>query len=152
MVNIGIVGLAKSGRATVFNALTKSKVQPEGVVSHTRTVKVPEPRLKMLADILHSKRVVLAEVTYHDVGASAKDLVREKGLSGQFLTQLSNVAALTNVVRAFTDESLPHIEGSVDVERDITTIDLELTFSDLATTDSGQYWGRPATSGDILRS
>ncbi|GAJ22710.1 unnamed protein product, partial [marine sediment metagenome] len=48
------------------------------------------------------------------------------------MTTNSNVDALINVVRAFTDESIPHIEGSVDVERDIATIDLELAFSDLA--------------------
>ncbi len=132
MVDIGIVGLAKSGRTTVFNALTKGKAETEGVVSSTRIARVPDPRLKMLADTLHPKRVVPAEVTYHDVGASVKGLVKEKGISGQFLAQLSNVDALINVVRAFTDESIPHVEGSVDVARDITTIHLELAFSDLA--------------------
>ncbi|MBA7480437.1 Ribosome-binding ATPase YchF [subsurface metagenome] len=132
MVSIGIIGLAKSGRTTVFNALTKGKASAESLASHARIAKVPEPRLKMLADMLHPKRVVPAEVTYHDIGASAKGLVKEKGISGQFLAQLSNVDALINVVRAFPDESIPHIEGSVDVERDIATIDLELAFSDLA--------------------
>jgi GTP-binding protein YchF len=132
VVDIGIVGLAKSGRTTVFNALAKGKADTEGVVSYTRITKVPEPRLKMLANVLHPKRVVPAEVTYHDVGASVKGLVKERGISGKFLAQLSNVDALINVVRAFTDESIPHIEGSVDVERDIATIDLELAFSDLA--------------------
>ena len=132
MVDIGIMGLAQSGRTTVFNALTKGKADTEGVASHTRIARVPEPRLKMLADMLHPKRVVPAEVTYYDVGASAKGLVKEKGISGQFLAQLSNVDALINVVRAFTDESIPHIEGSLDVERDIATIHLELAFSDLA--------------------
>jgi len=132
MVDIGIIGLAKSGRTTVFNALTKGKADTEGLVSHTRTAKVPEPRLQMLADILQPKRVVSAEVTYHDISVSAKGLVKEKGISGQFLTQLSNVDALINVARAFTDESVPHIEGSVDVKRDIATMDLELAFSDSA--------------------
>jgi hypothetical protein len=132
VVDIGIVGLAKSGRTTVFNALAKGKADTEGVVSYTRITKVPEPRLKMLANVLHPKRVVPAEVTYHDVGASVKGLVKERGISGQFLAQLSNVDALINVVRAFTDESIPHIEGSMNVERDIATIDLELAFSDLA--------------------
>jgi ribosome-binding ATPase YchF (GTP1/OBG family) len=121
VVDIGIIGLAKSGRTTVFDALTKGKADTEGVASHTRIARVPEPRLKMLADMLHPKRVVPAEVTYHDIGASAKGLVKERGISGQFLAQLSNVDALINVVRAFTDESIPHIEGSVDVERDIAT-------------------------------
>ncbi len=132
MVDIGIIGLAKSGRTTVFNALTKGKADTEGLASHIGVARVPEPRLKRLTDMLHPKRVVPAEVTYHDIGASAKGLVKEKGISGQFPTQLSNVDALINVARAFTDESIPHIEGSVDVERDIATMDLELAFSDLA--------------------
>jgi len=127
-VDIGIIGLARSGKTTVFNALTRGKADTEGITPHIGIARVPEPRLKMLADILHPKRVVPAEVKYIDIGASVKD----KAISGQLLSQLSNVDALINVVRAFTDESIPHIEGSLDVERDIATIDLELTFSDLA--------------------
>jgi len=58
--------------------------------------------------------------------------VKDSGISGQLLSQLSNVDALVDVVRAFIDESIPHIEGSLDVKRDIATMDLELAFSDLA--------------------
>ncbi len=132
-VDIGIIGLAKSGRTTIFNALTKGKVETgsyaqKDLTPHVGIARVPEPRLKMLVDMLHPKRVIPAEVRYLDIGASVKD----KAISSQFLTQLSNTDALINVVRAFIDESIPHIEGSLDVERDIATIDLELTFSDLA--------------------
>ena len=136
-VNTGIIGLAKSGRTTIFNALTKGKADTEsytqeGSVPHIGITKVPEPRLNTLASMLHPKKVVPAEITYIDIGASVKGLVKDKGISGQLLAQLSNVDALINVVRAFTDESIPHIEGSLDVERDIATMDLELAFSDLA--------------------
>jgi len=132
-VDIGIIGLAKSGGTTIFNALTKGKVETgsyaqKDLTPHVGIARVPEPRLKMLADMLHPKRVIPAEVRYLDIGASVKD----KAISSQFLTQLSNTDALINVVRAFIDESIPHIEGSLDVERDIATIDLELAFSDLA--------------------
>jgi len=136
-VNIGIIGLAKSGRTTIFNALTKGKVDTksyiqEGLAPHIGIARVPEPRLKTLADLLHPKRVVPAEATYIDIGASVRGLVREKPVSSQFLTQLSTVDALINVARAFSNESIPHIEGSIDVDRDIATMNLELTFSDLA--------------------
>ena len=136
-VDIGIIGLAKSGKTTIFNALTKGKAGTrgyarEGLAPHIGIAKVPEPRLKILADMLHPQRIVPAEVKYIDIGASVKELAKEKGISGQLLSQLSNADALTNVVRAFTDESIPHIEGSLDVDRDIATADLELTFSDLA--------------------
>ena len=132
MVDIGIIGLARSGRTTIFNALTRGKADTEGLTSHIGIAKIPEPRFKVLADILHPKRVVPAEVRYLDIGASVKGVGKEKGISGQFLTQLSNVDELINVVRAFTDESIPHVEGSLNVERDIAAMDLELAFSDLA--------------------
>ncbi len=135
-MDIGIIGLAKSGRTTISNALTKGKVDTEsytskGLVPHIGIAHVPEPRLKVLADMLHPKRVVPAEIRYIDIGASVKGLVKDDTISGQLLAQLSNVDALINVVRAFADESIPHIEGSLDVKRDIATIDLELAFSDL---------------------
>ncbi len=137
-VGIGIIGLAKSGKTTIFNALTKSQADtgsysPESLAPHIGITKVPEPRLKSLADMLHPNRVIPTEARYIDIGASVKDLVKDKSISGQFLAQLSNVDALLNVVRAFSDESVPHIEGSLDVERDIATMNLELAFSDLAT-------------------
>ncbi len=125
-IDSGIVGLAKSGKTTIFNALTKGKAATEDSAPHIGTAKVPEPRLKILADMLHPKRTVPAEARYIDVGAPIK------GISGELLTQLSTVDALINVVRAFTDESVPHIEGSLDAERDIATLNLELAFSDLA--------------------
>ncbi len=136
-VNTGIIGLAKSGRTTVFNALTGGKADTgsytqEGLTPHIGIAKVPEPRLNMLADMLHPKRTVPAEVTYIDIGASVKGLVKDAAISGQFLNQLANVDALINVVRAFTDESIPHPEGSLDIERDMAAMDLELAFSDLA--------------------
>ncbi len=134
-VNIGIIGLAKSGKTTIFNALTKGKADIESPALHIGIAKVPEPRLRILADMLHPKRVVPAEVTYTDIGASVASSVREKAISGQILSQLGNVDALINVVRAFTDESIPHIEGSLDVDRDIATTDLELAFSDLGIID-----------------
>ncbi|MFC2048156.1 redox-regulated ATPase YchF [Chloroflexota bacterium] len=136
-VNIGIIGLAKSGRTTIFNALTRGEAETgkytqEGLVPHIGTAEVPEPRLKVLADMLRPKRVVPASATYIDIGASVKGLVEDKGIGGQLLTQLSDADALINIVRAFRDESIPHVEGSLDIKRDIANMDLELTFSDLA--------------------
>jgi len=131
-IDIGIIGLAKSGRTTIFNALTKGKADTGNPASHIGIAKIPEPRLNTLADMLHPKRVVPVEVRYIDIGASVKSLAEEKTPSDQFLGQLSNVDALINVVRAFTDESIPHPEGSLDVERDIAAMNLELAFYDLA--------------------
>jgi len=131
-IDIGIIGLTKSGRTTIFNALTKGKAETVSSTPHIGIAKVPEPRLSTLADMLHPKRVVPAEVRYIDVSSSIKSLAEEKAPSEQFLSQLGNVDALINVVRAFTNESIPHPEGSLDVNRDIAAMNLELTFYDLA--------------------
>ena len=134
-INIGIIGLAKSGKTTIFNALTKGKADTASLAPHIGIAKIPEPRLEVLADMLHPKRVVPAEVSYIDIGASVKGLAGDRDISGQLLNQLSNADALISVVRAFTDESIPHIEGSLDVERDIATANLELAFNDLGIID-----------------
>ncbi|MDP6043678.1 MAG: redox-regulated ATPase YchF [Dehalococcoidales bacterium] len=136
-IDIGIVGLAKSGKTTLFNALTRGKTDTgsytaESLTPHLGVTKVPEPRLKVLTDMLQPKRVVPAEVRHIDVGASVKTLAEDKGIGGELLNQLSNTATLIDVIRAFVDDSIPHIEGSLDVERDIATMGLELTFSDLS--------------------
>ncbi len=134
-IDIGIIGLAKGGKTTIFNALTKGKADTRSPAPHIGIAKVPEPRLKVLADMLHPKQVVPAEVSYIDIGASVKGLGGERAISDQILNQLSNADALINVARAFTDESIPHIEGSLDAERDIATSNLELAFYDLGIID-----------------
>jgi GTP-binding protein YchF len=136
-IDIGIIGLPQSGKTTVFNALTGGKADTvthaaEGLSSHIGTARVPEPRLNVLDGMLHPKKLVPVEARYIDVGASVRTLSRDKGIGGELLNQLSTVDTIIGVVRAFTDESIPHPEGSLDIRRDIGTLNLELVFSDLA--------------------
>ncbi len=136
-INIGIIGLPQSGKTTVFNALTGGKADTithatDGLSPHIGIARVPEPRLKVLDKMLHPKKLVAAEARYMDVGASVKSLAQDKGIGGELLNQLSTVDTLICVIRAFTDESIPHPEGSLDVRRDFDTLNMELVFSDLA--------------------
>lgn len=136
-INIGIIGLPQSGKTTVFNALTGGKANitthtAESLSHHIGIARVPEPRLDVLANMFKPKKVVQIEVKYIDVGASLKTLVKDKGIGGELLNQLNTVDTLIIVVRAFTDDSIPHPQGSVAVTRDIATLNMELIFSDLA--------------------
>lgn len=134
-VGIGIIGLAESGRTTIFNALTRgcadTGVQAQKA-PHVGIAKVPDSRLGVLTELFKPKKTTPAEVKYIDIGASLKGLDKDTSISGEYLCQLSSVDALINVVRAFTDESVPHPEGSVDMMRDMATMNLELAYSDLA--------------------
>ena len=136
-INIGIIGLPQSGKTTLFNALTGGQADTtthitEGISSHVGIARVPEPRLNVLNEILHPKKLVPVEVKYIDVGASVKTLAQDKGIGGELINQLNTVDTLIVVIRAFADDSIPHPEGSLDVARDIATLNMELVFSDLA--------------------
>src|SRR4030043_1995858 len=131
-MEIGIIGLPKSGKTTIFNSLTKGQAEtdaytPTALEPNLGVAKVPDPRLGELEAIFKPKRTIPAEVKYVDAA-----IPKGKGLSGELLAYLSQVDALIHVVRAFSDERVPHSEGSLDPRRDIATMNLELAFSDLA--------------------
>lgn len=135
-MEIGIIGLPKSGKTTIFNALTKGKlgtsVHSISPVSNVGVVKVPDPRLYKLSEVLKPKRTVHAEIAYTDVAAPMEVYSKQSGSRGQFLSILSSADALVHVVRAYKDERIPHCAGTVDPLRDIETINMELALSDIA--------------------
>jgi GTP-binding protein YchF len=131
-VEIGIIGLPKSGKTTVFNSLTKGEAKtdaytPTALEPNLGVARVPDPRLLKLEAIFKPKKTVPAEVKYVDVA-----IPKGRELSGELLAYLGKTDALIYVVRAFSDERVPHSEGGIDPGRDIATINLELAFSDLA--------------------
>lgn len=131
-----IIGLPKSGKTTIFNALTKGKAE---VTAYTQTAlvpnmgvtKVPEPRLKTLESIFQPRKVTSAEIKYVDIAGTSKGFGKGEGIGGQYLNYLSDADALLQVVRSFGNENIPHVEGNIDPVRDISLMDLELIFSDL---------------------
>jgi GTP-binding protein YchF len=137
-VQIAIVGLAGSGKTTVFNTLTGGHAETGGyggLTLHVGTVKVPDARLDRLAEIYSPKKIVQADVTYVDLPAppaSVEGRVGAEELPAEHLARLRDSDALLQVVRAFEDSARPHPAGSVDPLRDLESFDLELTIADLA--------------------
>ncbi len=135
-MKIAIIGLANSGKTTVFNALTRGTAETAAYSSgqmepNLATVKVPDERLAVLAQMFKPRKVTYADVQYVDV-AGIGGGKPAGGLPPALLNYLASADALLHVVRAFEDPGVPHPEGTVDPRRDIQTVDLELTFSDLA--------------------
>ncbi len=136
-MEICIIGLPKSGKTTLFNALTKGTAEtrayaPAALAPNIGIAKVPEPRLTALTGLFHSKKTTAAEIKYVDIAGSTKTFSKSDGFDGQLLNYLSNADALIHVIRTFEDDAVPHIEGSVDPKRDASMLDMELLFSDLA--------------------
>lgn len=140
-MQIAIVGLAASGKTTVFNTLTRGHVETGGfggLELHVGVVKVPDERLDRLAAIFHPKRIVHADVTYVDLPAppaSSEGRIGTEELPAEHLARLREADALVHVVRAFGDPAVPHPAGFVDPVRDLEQLDLEFTLADLALAD-----------------
>ena len=140
-MQIAIVGLAGSGKTTVFNTLTRGHAETGGyggLQLNVGVVKVPDERLARLATIFRPKKVVQADVTYVDLPAppsSSEGRVGTEELPPEHLARLRDSDALLHVVRAWDDPALPHPSGSVEPRRDIEQLDLEFILADLAMAD-----------------
>ena len=92
-------------------------------------VKVPDERLDRLADLVSAKKTTYLELRLLDFPSFS---VGKKGPPAQLLGTLSTVDLLVHVVRAFQDPLVIHPLETVDPDRDIAAMDLELTFADLS--------------------
>jgi ribosome-binding ATPase len=132
-MKVGIVGLARSGKTTIFNALTGSTAAVGAYGSRDANVavtKVPDERVDRLTEIFKPKKTTFAEFEFVDIApnAAAGD---EKVLDNAALTVLKNTDSLVHVVRAFDDENVMHPLDSVDAARDCQVLEEELMLTDL---------------------
>jgi ribosome-binding ATPase len=124
----GIIGLPQVGKTSLFVMLTKQQVtQRSGNPreAHLGVTKVPDDRLDRLAALYNPKKLIHASVEYADVAALSKEALNETA----FAANLRNVDALAHVVRAFENDSVPHV-GGIDPLRDIKNIDFDLIVND----------------------
>jgi len=126
----GIIGLPQVGKTSLFRILTKANLSETAYSNpreaHIGVAKVPDDRLDKLAAIYDPKKLTHASVEYVDVGAIGQEALKETAYIGH----LRNVDALAHVVRAFEDDSIPHV-GPIDPLRDIKNVEFDLMVSDL---------------------
>lgn len=132
-MDLGIIGKARSGKTSVFNAVTRGTAQvgaySAGNEPNVGVVKVPDERVDALVGVFSPKKTTYAEIRWVDYPI---DGFGADGPGRQFVTELARADAIVHVVRAFEDDSIPHPDSSVDPHRDIEGLNLELTFVDLA--------------------
>ncbi len=137
-LSIGIVGLPNVGKSTLFNALTKNNVLAANypfatIEPNVGVVGVPDERLKVLAQIFNSERVIPASVSFVDIAGIVKGASEGAGLGNKFLANIRESDAICQVIRVFSDPDVVHVDGNVNPSSDIETINTELQLADLQT-------------------
>lgn len=126
----GIIGLPQVGKTSLFKILTKADISGRTHANpreaHIGIATVPDDRLDRLANLFNPRKLVHVQIEYSDVAAIGQEALKESG----YLNNLRNVDALAHVVRAFTDDSIPHI-GQIDPMRDIRNVEFDMMVSDL---------------------
>jgi len=136
-LSVGIVGLPNVGKSTLFNALTKAQNAQAAnypfctIEPNVAIVPVPDARLDALAALVNPAQIVPATVRFTDIAGLVAGASKGEGLGNKFLAHIRETEVIVHVARAFEDDDVIHVAGSVDPARDIDVIDTELILADI---------------------
>ena len=133
----GIVGLPNVGKSTLFNALTNSsKAQAANfpfctIDPNVGMVPVPDIRLKNLAEISKSKKIINTTISFVDIAGLVKGASKGEGLGNKFLSHIREVEAIIHMIRCFDSDDIQNVNPNVDPVRDLEIIETEMMLADL---------------------
>jgi hypothetical protein len=135
---VGIVGLPNVGKSNLFKALTRKQVDCANypfctIEPNVGTVAVPDFRLQKLNDFYNSAKIVPTVIEFVDIAGLVKGAHEGQGLGNKFLSHIREVDAICQVIRAFEDPNVIHVDGKIDPLSDMEVINLELIFADQET-------------------
>ncbi len=138
-MKIGLIGLPLTGKTTVFNLLTASKVAT-GIFSgktqtNIGTARVPDIRIDFLSNLYKPKKTTYAQIEFVDVAGLTASAEGQKSGAAKFLNDVRNCDALVHVLRAFQSSQVVHVNEVINPGKDLETVELELLFADLEVID-----------------
>ncbi|KZT06020.1 GTP-binding protein YchF [Laetiporus sulphureus 93-53] len=136
-LKIGIVGVPNVGKSSFFNVLSKTDIAisanyPYATINPEEArVPVPDARFEWLCDLYKPASRVPAFLTCVDIAGLTAGASTGAGLGNAFLSHVRAVDGIFQVVRAFDDAEVIHVEGEVDPIRDMEIIQTELRLKDI---------------------
>ena len=133
----GIVGLPNVGKSTLFNALTNSSKAHAAnfpfctIDPNIGIVPVPDERLKNLAKISNSKKIINTTISFVDIAGLVKGASKGEGLGNKFLSHIREVDAIIHMLRCFDSDDIQNVNPTVDPVRDLEIIETEMMLADL---------------------
>ncbi len=153
-MQLGLVGLANSGKTSLFNLITGSEAEVAAYAFSTRepnraVADVPDARIDAIADAQDIPHRVMAQVEVVDIAGLSVGAGKGEGMGGQALGRLREVEAMIHVVRAFESSVVAHPDERINPVADAETVDLELVLADREqVTRKAEKSAKAAKSGD----
>lgn len=129
-MKIGLIGLPQVGKKTLFELLTAHKPSEKEIVSGKPikgVAEIRDPRFDYLVGLYKPKKAVKARIDIETLPRIEKDTIAK----GDIFKDINELDAICHVVRAFKDDAVYHIDGSVDPKRDIDFVNSELILHDM---------------------
>ncbi|KAG6817176.1 hypothetical protein H0H87_011877 [Tephrocybe sp. NHM501043] len=136
-LKVGIVGLPNVGKSSFFNALSETDLGkaanfPYATINPEEArIPVPDARFEWLCETYKPVSRVPAFLTCIDIAGLTAGASTGAGLGNSFLSHVRAVDGIFQVIRAFDDAEVIHVEGDVDPLRDMEIIQTELRLKDI---------------------
>jgi ribosome-binding ATPase len=134
-MNIGLVGLPKSGKTTIFNALTGeaaevSAYQSGKVEPNRAIVRVDDSRVGVLSGFYNPKKTIYAQLDLVDFAGLSEGAAGGEIFSGEALAAVKSCDAFALVLRNFKSEEVESQHGESNPVEELATLLDEFLLAD----------------------